>query len=80
MIPKNTPTQPQVQSIVVDPESPQIVDLSEGEISDSKQEGPDSGTSELDQLMLTAEEQFSLVGLQKTVISLYSNDIAEKRR
>ena len=38
-------------------ESPQVIDSSEGEPSDSEQEGPHSGTPELDQLMLTAEEQ-----------------------
>ena len=58
VIHKETPTQPQAQSITIDPESPQVVDLSEGEISDSEQEGPDSGTPELDQLMLTEEELF----------------------
>ena len=57
VIPQQTPTQPPIQSITVDPESPQIVDLSEGEISDSEQEGPDSWIPELDQLVLTAEEQ-----------------------
>ena len=41
----------------MDPESPQIVELSEGEISDSEQEDPSSRTPELDQLMLTAKEQ-----------------------
>ena len=35
-------------------EIPQVIDLSEGKLS--KQEGPESGTPELDQLMLTAEE------------------------
>ena len=49
VISKETPTQPQAESITVDPESPQaVVDLSEGEISDSEQEGPASGTPELD--------------------------------
>ena len=57
VIPKDNPTQSQAQSITVDPESPQIVDLSEGEISDSEQEGPDSGIPELAHLMLTVGEQ-----------------------
>ena len=57
VIPKETPPQTQAQSITVDLESPQIVELSEGEISDSEQEDPDSRTPELDQLMLTAKEQ-----------------------
>ena len=41
----------------MDLESPQLVDTSEGEISDFEQEGPDSGTPELDQLVPSAEEQ-----------------------
>ena len=57
VIPKTAPTQPQSQSIALDTETPQVVELSEGELSDSEQEGPDSGTPEQDQLMLTAEEQ-----------------------
>ena len=57
VIPKQGPTQPQSQSNTLDQETLQVLDLSEGEISNSKQEGPDSGTSELDLLMLTAEEQ-----------------------
>ena len=44
----------------MDPESPQKVDLSEGEVSDSEQEGPDSGTPEHDQLMLIAMDFDSL--------------------
>ena len=55
VIPKAGPTQSQSQSIAVDKETPQVVDLSEGELSDSEQKG--SRTPELDQLMLTAEEQ-----------------------
>ena len=51
VIPQQTPTQPPIQSITMDPESPQIV-----EISDSEQEGPDSWIPELDQLVLTEEE------------------------
>ena len=54
VVPKASPAQS--QSIVVDTETPQVVDLSERNISDSGQEGPDLGTSELDQLMLTAEQ------------------------
>ena len=54
VIPKETLPQPQAQSITVNPESPQTVDLLEGEISNSEQEGTDSGTTELDQLILTA--------------------------
>ena len=42
---------PQSQAATVDKDS------SEGELSDSEQEGTNSGTAELDQLMLTAEEQ-----------------------
>ena len=59
VIPQETPKQPQSQSSTVDPESPQVVhvDTSEGEIFYSEQEGPDSETPELDQLVLTAEEQ-----------------------
>ena len=38
----------------MDKETPQVIDLSEGELSE--QEGPQSGTPELDQLMLTTEE------------------------
>ena len=41
----------------MDKESPQVIDSSEGELPDSKNEGPDSGTPELDQLVLTVEEQ-----------------------
>ena len=52
VIPQETPTQPQSQSSAVDQESPQIADISDGEISDSGQEGPNSGTPELDQLVL----------------------------
>ena len=48
--PKTTPRQPQSQSIAADTESPQVVELSEGGLSDSKQEGPNLGTPELDQL------------------------------
>ena len=57
VIPKASPTQSQSQSVAVDKETPQVIDLSEGELSNSEPEGPDSGTPELDQLMLTAEEQ-----------------------
>ena len=57
IIPKASPTQYQSQSIAVDTETPQVVELSEGELTESEQEGPDSGTPELDQSMLTAEEQ-----------------------
>ena len=55
VIPKASPTKS--QSIAVDKETPQVVELSEGELSDSEQEGPESGTPELHQLMITAEEQ-----------------------
>ena len=44
---------------------PQVVDLSEGELSDSEQESPDSGTPELDQLMLTAEAQMDYDSLEQ---------------
>ena len=40
----------------MDPESPQLLDTLEGEISDSDQEGPDF-TPELNQLVLKSEEQ-----------------------
>ena len=55
VIPKARPTKS--QSIAVDKETPQVVELLEGELSDSEQEGPESGTPELDQSVLTAEEQ-----------------------
>ena len=55
VIPKASPTQS--QSIAVDTETTGVIDLSEGKLSDSEQEGPDSETPELDQLLLTAEEQ-----------------------
>ena len=45
-----------IQKPLETPETP-VVDLSEGKLSDSEQEGPDSETPELDQLMLTTEEQ-----------------------
>ena len=48
VISKETLTQSKVQPIVVHLESPHIVNHLEGEISDSEQEGPDSGTYELD--------------------------------
>ena len=48
---------PQSQAATVDKDSRQVIDSSEGELSDSEQEGTNSGTAELDQLMLTAEEQ-----------------------
>ena len=35
VIPQDTPAQPQAQSSTVDPESPQIEDILEGEISNS---------------------------------------------
>ena len=38
-------------------ETPQVIDPSEGEHSDSEQDVPDLATPELDQLVLTAEEQ-----------------------
>ena len=38
VIPKASPTQYQSQSIAVDTETPQVVELSEGELSDSEQE------------------------------------------
>ena len=57
VIPQETPAQPRSHSSTVDTESPQIVDISEGEIFDSEQEGPDFGTPELDKLVHTAEEQ-----------------------
>ena len=57
VIPQESPTQPQAQSSTVDPESPQIEDISEGEISDSDQEGTDSGTPILNQLLISAEEE-----------------------
>ena len=51
------PTQSQAQSSNEDPEPPQIEDVfSEGEISDSDQENPHSGTSVLNQLFNTADE------------------------
>ena len=50
VIPKESPTQPQAQSITVNPESPQIVGLSEGEIFRVRD-------PELVQLLLIAEEQ-----------------------
>ena len=56
VIPKKIPTQSPAQDITMEPVSPQKVDLSEGEISDSEQEGPNSGTPQLDQLMLTPEK------------------------
>ena len=57
VISQETPTQLQSQSSTMDSESPQLVDTSEGEISASDQEGLDSGTAELDQLILSVEEQ-----------------------
>ena len=45
VIPKETLPQPHAQSITVNPESPQTVDLLEGEISNSEQERTDSGTN-----------------------------------
>ena len=59
VIPQETPTctQLQSQSSFMDPESPQVVDTLEGEISNSDQEGLVSGTPELKQLVLTVEEQ-----------------------
>ena len=43
VIPQETPTQSQAQSDTVDPEPPQIEDISsEGEISNSDQEDPHS--------------------------------------
>ena len=59
VIPQDTPTQPQAQSSTVDLESPQIEDISEGEISNSDQEGPDPGTPELNQLLISAEEKLA---------------------
>ena len=50
-IPKASPTKS--QSIAVDKETLQVVEFSEGELSDSEQEGPEAGTPELDQLMLS---------------------------
>ena len=72
---------PQSQSSTVDPESPQLVDTSEGGISDSEDEGADSGTPELNQLVLTAEEQldydsFALASPSVTRAPLWS--FAEK--
>ena len=58
IIPQDTPTQSQAQSPTVDLEHPQIEGTSsEGEISDSDQEDPQSGTPELNQLLTAAEEQ-----------------------
>ena len=42
VIPKANPPQSQSQFTSVDKETPQIVDSSEGELSDSEQEGPES--------------------------------------
>ena len=50
VIPKANP--PQSQSNSMDKEPPQVIDSSEGEISDSEKEGPESGTPELEQLVL----------------------------
>ena len=57
-------------------ECPQVIDLSEGELSDSEKEGSDLGTPELDQLMLTVEEQidydsFTLASLSVTRAPLW---------
>ena len=46
-----------MQSITVNKETPQVINSSERELSNSEQESLESGTPELDQLMLTAEEQ-----------------------
>ena len=82
VIPKETLPQTQAQSITMDPESPQIVEPSVGVISDSEQEGPDSGTPELDQLMLTVEEQLesdSFYGLEKGETEDQRNVMGMKR-
>ena len=42
VIPDASPTQSQSQSITLDKETPQVIDLSEGGLSDSEQEGPKS--------------------------------------
>ena len=61
--PKTTPTQPQSQSIAAHKESPKIVELSQGGLSDSEQEGPDLGTPELDQLMLKRRRKWIMTPL-----------------
>ena len=54
----DAPTQSQAQFSNEDPEPPQTEDISsEGELSDSDQEDPHSGTPALNQLLITAEEQ-----------------------
>ena len=58
VIPQETLTQSQAQSLNEDPEYLQIEDISsEGELSDSDQEDPHSGTPALNQLLITVEEQ-----------------------
>ena len=59
VIPKASPTQS--QSIKVDKSTPQVVDLSEGELSELEQEGPESETPELDELMLATSQNLSLL-------------------
>ena len=48
VIPKANPPQSQShsQSLTVNKETPQVIHLSEGELSDSEQEGPESETPE----------------------------------
>ena len=53
VIPKANPSQSKAQSNSINKEPPRAID-SEGEISDSEQEGPESGITEL---VLMAEEQ-----------------------
>ena len=58
VIPQDTNTQSQAQSSNDDPEPPRIENFSsEGQISDSDQEDPHSGTHVLIQLLIMAEEQ-----------------------
>ena len=57
VIPQDTPTQSQAQSSTENPEPSQIEDISsEGEISNSDQEDPHSGTSVLNQLLMAVKE------------------------
>ena len=51
VIPEANPSQSQSPS--ADQETPQVINSSDGELSNSEQEGPDSGTPELNQLMLS---------------------------
>ena len=71
IIPQESNTQSQAQSLKEDPEPPQIEDISsEGELSDSDQDDPHSGTLALNQFLIAAEEQADYDSFPSPVVTI----------